>query len=302
MSKTHPIKERTEPARGSGGAGAEGLQWSYWRWRSQSSRWLFAQLRRSPASNTTSRVFYDCPVNNPRRRACLVSTTTSGEFVIGSKTVTINKTITLQGAISETTNQLVPAADGNTLSKTPLTVPGGLVGIELDGMTEVTATAELAGPVVLELENLGSNNPAVHLPLKVKLDNPALGGACYIGSNTEPMTLRVTSGTTNPPPPNKPITGLQGGSIFSLDHEQIIVINRQLAGRQLVRGARASTAAAPLPPVIDPVVDLDAGLPAAAGKNTAILNTGFVAATPRVIKAKAVRPLPEIGRCVKVEA
>ena len=28
-------------------------------------------------------VFYDCPINNPNVGACIVSTTNSGEFVIG---------------------------------------------------------------------------------------------------------------------------------------------------------------------------------------------------------------------------
>src|ERR1700674_1393874 len=56
-------------------------------------------------------VFHDCPVTVPGVTVCVVSTVTSGEFVIGSKTVPINKTVTLQGGVSGTT--LVPAADGN---------------------------------------------------------------------------------------------------------------------------------------------------------------------------------------------
>ena len=61
---------------------------------------------------------------------CLVATTTSGEFKLGNKTVPINKPIVMQGGIIEGSHVLVPAADGNTLSHTPLTVPGGLTGIE----------------------------------------------------------------------------------------------------------------------------------------------------------------------------
>jgi hypothetical protein len=242
-------------------------------------------------------VFATCPINTPGVTACIVSRTTAGEFVLGSKAVTVNKTITLQGGLSELTNQLVPATDGNTLSKTPLTVPGGLVGIELGGVTEVTATAELAGPVLLELENLGSNNPAVVLPLKVKLDNPLLGNGCYIGSNTEPTTLQLTSGTTNPPPPNKPITGSKGEAPIFLDRNKIIVINHSslVDNSFSVPGVNGCGL---LPLVIDPVVDLDAGLPAAAGKNTAILSGGFLAASSRTVKAE--RALPELGRCVKV--
>jgi hypothetical protein len=242
-------------------------------------------------------VFYDCPINNPSVGACLVSTTNSGEFVLGSKTVTINKTITLQGGVSETSPDLVPAVDGNTLSKTPLTVPGGLTGIAgLGG--EVTATSELAGPVVLELENLGTNKPAIQLPLKVKLDNPALGNECLIGSSSEPVALKLTTGTTNPPSPNKPITGAKG-SVDVKDHAKIIGVNGASLVDNSFSAPGVNGCGGVLAAVIDPVVDLDAGLPSAAGKNTAILNSGFVTATPRAIKAQAA--LPEIGRCVKVE-
>src|SRR2546430_10306616 len=100
-------------------------------------------------------VFSDCPLNDPSVFLCIVSTVTSGEFVIRSKTVPINRTVVLQGgAPAVTQSTLVPAADGNTLSKTPPQLPGGLVGLEvLPPLTEVTATAELAGPVQSHLHN-----------------------------------------------------------------------------------------------------------------------------------------------------
>ncbi len=72
--------------------------------------------------------FATCPFNNPDVSECVVSTVTSGEFHLGSNTVPINKTITLQGGINRKTHGLEPATDGNTLSKTALTIPGGLLG------------------------------------------------------------------------------------------------------------------------------------------------------------------------------
>src|SRR2546430_1397231 len=73
------------------------------------------------------------------------------------------------------------------------------------------ATALLAGPGQTNLENApAGQGGAVTLPLKVKLDNPLLATACYIGSNTEPVVLNLTTGTTSPPPPNKPISGAPG--------------------------------------------------------------------------------------------
>src|SRR6476661_6371323 len=114
--------------------------------------------------------FADCPVNTPGVQSCLLGLTTGGEFHLGNETVPINRTVTLQAGIIPGQAKLVPAVDGNTLSKTPLTVPGGLLGIELLGnLTEVTATAELVAPP----EFVGGTT----LPIKVKLDNVALGPA-----------------------------------------------------------------------------------------------------------------------------
>ena len=45
-------------------------------------------------------VFSDCPVNAPNVEICIVSKTTSGEFHLGSKTVPVNKTVTLQGGLA----------------------------------------------------------------------------------------------------------------------------------------------------------------------------------------------------------
>src|SRR5438309_8008592 len=116
-------------------------------------------------------VFDDCPLANPAVTVCIYSTTTSGEFHIGSKTVPINKTVVLQGGLKGEEEELIPAADGNTLSKTPLVLPGGLVGLEvLPPLTEVTATSELAGTVLVNTANFGKETgAAVTMPMKVKL-------------------------------------------------------------------------------------------------------------------------------------
>jgi len=51
--------------------------------------------------------------------------------------------------------------------------------------------------------------------------------------------------------------------------------------------------------VIDPAVDLQTGLPAASGTNTAILSGTLAAAGARYVRAQAL--LPTLGRCQKVE-
>ena len=152
--------------------------------------------------------FSDCPVTAPTVSICVISRTTSGEFHIGAKTVPIDQTITLQGA---TQHGLRSAASGGRRQHAlahALVLPGGLIGLEvLPPLTEVTATAELAGGASLNVDNaLGAKTPAVTLPIKVKLSNPLLGAACYIGSDSSPLTLHLTTGTTSPPAPTKPIS------------------------------------------------------------------------------------------------
>jgi hypothetical protein len=241
--------------------------------------------------------FSDCPTSNPEVVLCIVSTTTSGEFHLGSKTVPITKPVILQGGLTSS-HLLVPAVDGNTLSKTALPVPGGLVGIELlPPLTGVTATAELAGQAEIDptAANSGVGVAAV-LPMKVKLDNPLLGASCRVGSDAEPLTPRLTTGTTSPPPPNTPITGSPGKVVIG-GHGQLFTIT----GASLVDNAFAAPGAngcvEPLGFVVDIGVDLATGLPSAAGTNTAILTGSLAAASVTAVKAQAV--LPELGRCVK---
>jgi len=242
------------------------------------------------------KVFSDCPLNAPEIQLCVVSKVTSGEFAIGSKTVPINRTVTLQGGISKT-GQLIPAADGNTLSKTPLQLPGGLAGAELfPPLTEVTATAELAGTATINVNNtFTGEGTAVSLPVVVKLDNPTLGSSCRIGTASGPLSLNLTTGTTNPPPPNQPISGSAG----QLETPFAIL---RLTGVSLVDNAFAAPGVngcgGALSLLFDPVVDLDAGLPAAAGHNTAIMNGNVETAEPKKVRLEAT--LPELGRCNKV--
>jgi hypothetical protein len=244
-------------------------------------------------------VFSDCPVSNPAVVGCVYSKVTGGEFTLGSKTVTINQTVVLQGGVEETTPKLVPAADGETLSRTPLTVPGGLVGVEgLGG--EVTATAELAGSVELNPSNLlGGHGTAVTLPLKVKLDNPVLGSACFIGSTAEAVSIHLTTGTTNPPGPNTSISGSHAKQVFAADGKIVLVPSSTLVDNAFaVPGASGCGGLASL--LVDPAVDLSAGVPAAAGHNTAIMSGELETTSAQAVKNQAV--LPEIGRCEPAES
>src|SRR5580698_8594545 len=78
-------------------------------------------------------VFKQCPRFAPGVELCLYSQMLSGELVIGKQTVPVVNPVTLQGGIAfnETTfaETFVGALDGETISRTPQSVPGGLASL-----------------------------------------------------------------------------------------------------------------------------------------------------------------------------
>jgi hypothetical protein len=260
--------------------------------------------------------FAQCPFSNLEVKKCIYSTTESGEVVLGNKKVPILKPAVLQGgygAIQESGfSKFYGASNGITLSKAPQNVPGGLAGFvnckeisnfllrisceaALEGsLTGVNATLELAKPAsdILFSENhlAGELGPAIILPIKIHLENPFLGEACYVGSSTTPIIWELTTGETSPPGPNKPIKGT-AGEIEFLEEGRIV----ETKGAKLVDNAWSAPGAegcgGAFSFIIDPIVNTSSGLPAAAGKNTAILtNTAFIGSAVGIRKNDAENP------------
>jgi hypothetical protein len=253
--------------------------------------------------------FADCPLSNPAAVACIFAKTESGEFQIAKEKVPIVNAITLQGGISQNEageDKFIAAEDGNTLSKTPQKVPGGLAGLvkcneisnfferiacELvfeNGATGVNATTELAAPassIGINLTNFAERSgTALSLPVKVHLENPFLGSSCYIGSNAHPVVIELTTGKTSPPPPNKSIEGSEGEISFNesftiLTAKNNILVNNSFAapGSEGCGGIFSF--------LIDPLVNAKLGLPSAAGHNTAILKGTLKEAESAAVKA-----------------
>jgi hypothetical protein len=251
--------------------------------------------------------FQDCPVDLATFTSCLNTSTTSGSFTLGNATVPLTGTTTLQGGLLQVSlaqDELLGAIDGNTLIGPPLNVPGGLTGLMtptglgligfiFGELNTVTAQVQLAGPnppggatnASLFLSGLAGTGTAVALPVKVKLNNPLLGNTCYIGSDSNPIQLNLTAGTTTPPPPNTPITGNPGtqGFVGVPDGTQTVVA-LQSTGVSLVDNSFAVPGASGCGPIglqflVDLALDLKEGLPAAAGHNTAILNGSYLLAS-----------------------
>jgi hypothetical protein len=254
--------------------------------------------------------FANCPLSNPSVLACMYSVSNGGSFTVGTKTVPLKNPVTLQGGLglNETTFEqfFVAAEHGDTLSKTPQPVPGGLLGITAPswwpqvlkdffnevvingGATGVTATVELAQPasnIKVNLLNLiEEKGIALSLPVKVKLSNTFLGSNCYIGSSSSPLNLEFTTGTTSPPPPNTPITGDAGtiesspGGVLTLAGGRLVNNSFAAPGANGCGGFLFSWA-------VDPLVNSILGTPAPAGKNTAILEGKIQSASAESVLA-----------------
>jgi hypothetical protein len=254
------------------------------------------------------KIYSDCPTEKASVKLCVFSETTSGEFVVGSTKIPINKPIVLQGGGVHTTGpnfneyELVPPKDGNTMSKTELNVPGGLAGLinceEIkgqgllektvralckatfeNGLTGVTSTTEpvatATNPIILNLANLvEEHGTGLTLPVRAHLKNPLLGASCFIGSAAHPIQLHLTDGTTAPPEPNKPITGKFGNPTSEVEEgfESVVTTENTLVDNAfsvpVVEGCGGLASF-----LLDPIIDAKLGLESPAGHNTAILNS-----------------------------
>ncbi len=251
-------------------------------------------LAKKPTGNFVN--FGQCPSKVAGVNLCVFAQTSSGEFKIKKTEVPITKTITLQGGIIEGeggAQTFVNAANGETLSKTPQTVPGGLFKILAPsffpeflrnifnefvnkGITGVTATTELVGTPTINSENLATGSGvALGLPVRVHLENAFLGSSCYVGSKANPVNVELTTGTTSPPLPNEPITGSVGEAELKEGGALIIIKKNELVNNTFsapkAEGCGSQILFGLFTGLIDEAVDSELELPSVSGNNTAIL-------------------------------
>jgi hypothetical protein len=236
-------------------------------------------MAKEPTGDFTA--FKQCPRFTSGVNLCLYARTVGGELVLGKRRVRIEAPITLQGGVdlNEDTfaETFVGALNGETLSRTPQRIPGGLLG------TALYATLELAGPaseISLSKRNLVAEEGAgLVLPAMVHLENPMLGGECYIGSRARPIMLALMTGATSPQPPNMLVAGQIGSFHYKDDFEWV-----EIRGSELVENAFSVPEASGCgrrsdSRLIDELIDLELGLPAPDGRNTIIQDDTFWEAT-----------------------
>jgi len=248
-------------------------------------------------------VFAQCPTGTPKVKTCIVARTESGEVKLGNQSVPIKNTQTLQGGLIKLNtfeSQFAEALNGETLTKTSQKVPGGLLGIKCseikgsgfiekelrklcekifeEGLAEVTATTELAAPassvilrqLFLEIEE----GPALTLPVKVKLNNILFGSECYVGSNSTPINLELTSGTSGTLKGKLgTIETRAGGGILEVSNNTIV------DGTFEAPEAKGCGIGGSL----DSLINSKLGLPAKTG-NTAILNNTIEEANAELVE------------------
>jgi len=108
------------------------------------------------------------------------------------------------------------------------------------------------------------------MPIKLRLSNAILNSSCHIGTNDHPMQLNLITGTTNPPAPNRPISGRKGAISFPGNYIQFSD-NVNVDNSYSVPGASGCGL---FPPpffgLIDIAVNVKMGLPSSAGNNSIV--------------------------------
>jgi hypothetical protein len=219
--------------------------------------------------------FAGCPSPKSENSAistCIRSEVIGGHFKMGNKEVPISKTIEISGGVdTEAENFDYSPAGG--IKPVPLIVPGGVIGLTgLNWLIEFLNVEQLKLYAVTELAGTPdvSQPEEPVLPIKVHLINTVLGKKCYIGSQSNPITLNLTAYTTEPPPPNEPITGKEAQFSFNPTLEILKGVEGEYVDNAFAApGANGCvlTLFGFLPVPLNGVVNIASGLPSPAGTN-----------------------------------
>jgi hypothetical protein len=167
-----------------------------------------ATLVQAEAPAPQYRQFAGCPspkTENPEISSCIRVFIPSGYLRLGKKELPISSPVAFSGGINSSGGGFSTGSRGGLTSVKQL-VPGGL---DLAGLSAFSSKANPQLSMMMELAGHTSfeSLDELRLPVKIHLFSPVLTDSCYIGSNANPLQLRLVTGTTSPPPPVRPITG-----------------------------------------------------------------------------------------------
>ena len=234
-----------------------------------------AQAKEEPAPGFEQFAGCPSPEENSELFFCIRSTIPGGHLNVGNKEVPIQNPLEISGGLDTQLEGFTANSQGG-LTVVKQKVPGGVVGL-----TGLTWLLELFGSEALTLyaETELAGQPTefafstVTIPIKVHLTNPAglLGKNCYQASNSEPMTLHLTTGTTirrrrtNRSAAREPNVK-ESGNILHLNNGTYVDNAFSAPG---VNGCKLVLFGF-IPISINGLIDEISGLPAAAGTNEAV--------------------------------
>ncbi|GAA2291356.1 hypothetical protein GCM10010402_57250 [Actinomadura luteofluorescens] len=214
--------------------------------------------------------FSDCPPlpdgASPDYSQCWVGVVTSGTFKVGSFDQKIEEPIRITWANTFNPTTFETKTVFGAINAPKMLVQPGLFGDPL--LSAVYAKVEYAGVFEMPV----SSSFEINIGLKVRLINPFLGSNCTVGTNSNPIRVALTTGTTSPPAPNTPITG-EGLSIARPDSTPPVLQAKHVGNSFAVPGAKGCLFGGG---VADWLVNQVGGFPSAAGKNTMIQNEYLV--------------------------
>lgn len=231
------------------------------------------------AINPNYTQFSGCP-NVATVNSCLRADTRAGHIKLGNQDTPINRTQTINGGISPSPlggsffDLSYNSAGG--LTGDALEVPGGLAG--LTGLSEFVLNLITFGANRVYADAVAVGNPRVNLstfdirlPIKINLLNPFLRSTCSIGSTSNPIVLNLTTGTTAPPAPARPISGHGPTDITADDPNLLLLKNIKLVDNTFAVPGASGCDLIGLG-LINGLVNTRVGLPAAAGRNEAVFD------------------------------
>jgi hypothetical protein len=216
-------------------------------------------------------IFKECP-RFTSGVTCIYVETFGGEVTIGTRTLRLERPLVLQGGLEEneqtSVKTFVGALNGETLSRAPQLVPGGLFGMSL------YATLELIPPAsdveISTFNAFSESGPAVVLPVRMRLESPLLGSECYVGSRSSPIMLHLTTGKTSPNSPNKPISGASGGVTFEAEYTILELSRDVMVDNAFSMPVATGCGGSGDTSVVDSAIDRALGLPSLDGYGTIV--------------------------------
>jgi hypothetical protein len=164
----------------------------------------------TPVPPPTAQTYAQCPVNGALGSAgiCIVGVAAQGTIDIGPLDTTFHGPGLVQGGWNQTEGggdavNWTDALDGQSYSAPPqlLSIPVmtllGNPSVTPPADSDVFVESQQAGPMGFDIVTPGEGfDPYTVIPLSFHLVNPLLGPNCYIGTDSDPITLHLTTGTS----------------------------------------------------------------------------------------------------------